>query len=99
MIFGAGGASRAAVYAMTKWLNCSPICASLSAAGSWGFVDKLGVSFADVVNRDDNEVNALIADFKKNASESFDPKLVHIKTIEEAESLPAPGSALSSFRF
>ncbi|KAK4699191.1 quinate dehydrogenase, partial [Phenoliferia sp. Uapishka_3] len=69
MIFGAGGASRAAVYAMNKWLGCNPIY---------------------VVNRDDSEVEALIADFKKNASESFNPTMIHIKTVEQAETLPAP---------
>ena len=70
MIFGAGGASRAAVYALNKWLNCNPIY---------------------VVNRDDAEVDALIADFKKNASDSFNPDMIHIKTVEQAAELPAPG--------
>lgn len=70
MIFGAGGASRAAVYALNKWLNCSPIY---------------------VVNRDDAEVEALIADYKKNATANFNPEMIHIKTVEQAASLPAPG--------
>ncbi|KAL8291420.1 hypothetical protein RQP46_002398 [Phenoliferia psychrophenolica] len=69
MIFGAGGASRAAVYALNKWMNCNPIY---------------------VVNRDDAEVDALIADFKNNATESFNPEMIHIKTVEQAKSLAAP---------
>ncbi|KAM0755185.1 quinate dehydrogenase [Meredithblackwellia eburnea MCA 4105] len=79
MIFGAGGAARASVYALNKWLNCSPIY---------------------VVNRDDGEVDALIADFKKNSTPTFNPELIHVKTVEQAESLAAPVyivSAVPSF--
>lgn len=63
----------AAVYALTKWLNCSPIY---------------------VVNRDDAEVEQFIDAFKKSATEAFNPELVHVKTVEEAEKLAAPGSFL-----
>ncbi|GAA5861682.1 hypothetical protein JCM1840_005230 [Sporobolomyces johnsonii] len=74
-VLGAGGACRAAVYALTKWLNCSPIY---------------------VVNRDDAEVEAFISDFKKNATESFNPTLVHVRTVEEAEKLEAPAYIVSA---
>lgn len=61
----------AAVYALTKWLNCSPIY---------------------VVNRDDAEVEQFIDAFKKTATEAFNPELVHVKTVEEAEKLASPGT-------
>ncbi|GAA5845920.1 hypothetical protein JCM9279_002424 [Rhodotorula babjevae] len=74
-VFGAGGACRAAVYALTQWLNCSPIY---------------------VVNRDDAEVDAFIADFERMTSDSFKPKLVHVKTVEQAEALDAPAYIVSA---
>ncbi|GAA6015953.1 hypothetical protein JCM10207_006818 [Rhodosporidiobolus poonsookiae] len=74
-VLGAGGACRAAVYALDQWLNCSPIY---------------------VVNRDDAEVKAFISAFEKNATETFKPKLVHVKTVEEAEGLEAPAYIVSA---
>ncbi|GAA5957400.1 hypothetical protein JCM8115_006979 [Rhodotorula mucilaginosa] len=74
-VLGAGGACRAAVYALTKWLNCSPIY---------------------VVNRDDAEVEQFIDAFKKSATEAFNPELVHVKTVEEAEKLAAPAYIVSA---
>ncbi|GAA5831593.1 hypothetical protein JCM11251_000762 [Rhodosporidiobolus azoricus] len=74
-VLGAGGACRAAVYALDQWLNCSPIY---------------------VVNRDDAEVEQFISDFKKNATDKFNPKLVHVKTVEEAEALEAPAYIVSA---
>lgn len=47
-----------------------------------------------VVNRDDAEVAQFIGDFAKNATDKFNPKLVHVKTVEEAEKLEAPGASL-----
>ncbi|KAF8861460.1 NAD(P)-binding protein [Acephala macrosclerotiorum] len=66
LIVGAGGASRAAVYALSTHLNCSKIY---------------------VLNRDDGEVESLIQDSKR-----LDPvpELVHVKSIEQAKSLPTP---------
>lgn len=66
------------MYALTKWLNCSPIY---------------------VVNRDDAEVEQFIDAFKKSATEAFNPELVHVKTVEEAEKLAAPGSSLLRYPF
>lgn len=43
-----------------------------------------------VVNRDDDEVSTMVASFKQNATLDFDPECVHIKTPEEAASLPTP---------
>lgn len=43
-----------------------------------------------VVNRDDNEVEAMLADFKKNETENFHPEMLHVKTPEQASKLPAP---------
>lgn len=65
------------MYALTKWLNCSPIY---------------------VVNRDDAEVEQFIDAFKQSATEAFNPELVHVKTVEEAEKLAAPGSFLLLLR-
>lgn len=44
-----------------------------------------------VANRDDGEVEALIADYKKNASPAFDPTMIHIKSPEQVAGLEAPG--------
>ncbi|KAK4047286.1 hypothetical protein OIO90_006247 [Microbotryomycetes sp. JL221] len=75
MIFGAGGASRAAVYALNKWMNCNPIY---------------------VANRDDGEVEALINDYKRNASDAFNPRMIHIKSPEEVKNLEAPAYIVSA---
>ncbi|KAL1849486.1 hypothetical protein Plec18167_003090 [Paecilomyces lecythidis] len=60
LIVGAGGASRAAVYALSSHLHCSTIY---------------------ILNRDDQEVEALLRDSRKLP---IIPKIVHIKTIEQA---------------
>lgn len=44
-----------------------------------------------VANRDDGEVEALIADYKKNASPDFNPTMIHIKTPEQVVELEPPG--------
>ncbi|KAM0787159.1 hypothetical protein ACM66B_006409 [Microbotryomycetes sp. NB124-2] len=75
MIFGAGGASRAAVYALNKWMNCNPIY---------------------VANRDDGEVEALINDYKKNASSAFNPTMIHIKSVDQVKDLEAPAYIVSA---
>ncbi|KAI4721899.1 shikimate [Aureobasidium sp. EXF-10727] len=73
MIVGAGGASRAAVYALAVELQCPVVY---------------------VVNRDDQEVEDLIADTRALLSTpgSDQPlcKVVHLHTVEQASSLPAP---------
>lgn len=73
MIVGAGGASRAAVYALAVELGCPVIY---------------------VVNRDDQEVEDLIADTQSLLStpESTKPlcEIIHIKSIEQARYLAAP---------
>lgn len=66
LIVGAGGASRAAVYALTSHLNCSKIY---------------------VLNRDDQEVEALIRDSNKLP---VVPELIHIKTLEQAKEYSTP---------
>ena len=43
-----------------------------------------------VVNRDESEVEHMIADFKKSATPSFNPEMIHVKTPEQAKELPAP---------
>jgi hypothetical protein len=67
---------RAAVYALNKWLNCSPIY---------------------VVNRDREESLAFIKAFKDSASETFNPELIHVETVEEAEKLDSPGELSSLY--
>ncbi|GAA6012759.1 hypothetical protein JCM11491_002552 [Sporobolomyces phaffii] len=74
-VLGAGGACRAAVYALNKWLNCSPIY---------------------VVNRDRDESLAFIKAFKDSASETFNPELIHVETVEEAEKLDSPAYIVSA---
>ncbi|KAH0043234.1 shikimate, partial [Aureobasidium melanogenum] len=73
MIVGAGGASRAAVYALAVELRCPVLY---------------------VVNRDDQEVEDLIVDTRAmlSAPGSSEPlcKIVHIRNLEQASSLPAP---------
>ncbi|KAJ9144594.1 Quinate dehydrogenase [Pleurostoma richardsiae] len=66
LIVGAGGASRAALYALASHLDCSTIY---------------------VLNRDDQEVADLVRDSKKLP---VVPKLIHVKTMEQAENYPAP---------
>jgi quinate dehydrogenase len=43
-----------------------------------------------VINRDDSEVDAMLADFANSRLPSFRPEMIHVKTVEQAESLPAP---------
>ena len=43
-----------------------------------------------VVNRDDGEVETMLADFKKSALDTFRPECIHVKTPEQAADLPAP---------
>ncbi|GAA5915168.1 shikimate dehydrogenase family protein [Sporobolomyces salmoneus] len=74
-VLGAGGACRAAVYALNKWLGCSPIY---------------------VVNRDREESLAFIKAFKNSASETFNPELIHVETVEEAEKLDSPAYIVSA---
>lgn len=73
MIVGAGGASRAAVYALAVELKCPVIY---------------------VVNRDDQEVQDLIADTRallaKSGSEEQVSKIVHLRGLEQARELPVP---------
>lgn len=66
LIVGAGGASRAAVYALSSHLSCPKIY---------------------VLNRDDAEVEALVVDSQKLA---VAPKIVHVKSVEEASNLDTP---------
>jgi quinate dehydrogenase len=66
LIVGAGGASRAAVYALSSHLSCTTIY---------------------VLNRDDIEVETLVADTQKITPT---PKIIHLKSLEEASSLDTP---------
>ncbi|KAL2835654.1 hypothetical protein BJY01DRAFT_258971 [Aspergillus pseudoustus] len=68
MVYGAGGASRAAVYALWAKLKCSTIY---------------------VVNRDEREVVEMIEDLQRYPS-LFNPQIVHVRTLEDAVSLPPP---------
>lgn len=73
MIVGAGGASRAAVYALAVELKCPVIY---------------------VVNRDNQEVKDLIVDTRALLSTPGSPeplcKIVHVRNLEQASSLPTP---------
>ena len=71
LIIGAGGASRAAVYALFAELECAEIY---------------------VVNRDAQEVADLLLDAKAytSSSSSRQPQLIHITSVSQAETLPAP---------
>lgn len=71
VLIGAGGAARAAVFALTK---------------------SFGVREVYVVNRDDDEVDRLIAD----CSEPIGVKMVHVKSIEQAQAFPLPSLILST---
>lgn len=66
LIVGAGGASRAAVYALANHLHCPTIY---------------------ILNRDDQEVENLINDSRRLP---IIPKIIHVKTLSEAEKLPTP---------
>jgi quinate dehydrogenase len=63
LIVGAGGAARAAVYALVKEVGCRPVY---------------------VVNRDGDEVRALVEDAGEYGEEA---ELVHLRTEEEARGL------------
>lgn len=73
MIYGAGGASRAAVYALCRGLGYDTIY---------------------VVNRDDQEVVDLINDTKNYTG--LRPNIVHIRTLQQAQSLPSPDYIVST---
>lgn len=76
-----------AAFALVSLLTASTIRrAAVYALDQW-----LNCSPIYVVNRDDAEVEQFISDFKKNATDKFNPKLMHVKTVEEAEKLEAPG--------
>ncbi|KAL4911347.1 hypothetical protein BDW74DRAFT_172809 [Aspergillus multicolor] len=64
LIVGAGGASRAAVYAISQHLHCSTIY---------------------ILNRDRDEVQALIRDAGRLPST---PEIIHIETLDAALSIP-----------
>jgi quinate dehydrogenase len=64
VIVGAGGASRAALYALSSHLHCRTIY---------------------VLNRDDQEVQALVRDAQKLPDV---PDIVHVKTLEQAQQIP-----------
>lgn len=66
LIVGAGGASRAAVYALHTTFRASAIY---------------------ILNRDDSEVAALLADAQRL---SPPPKIIHVKTVEQAKELETP---------
>jgi quinate dehydrogenase len=67
LVIGAGGASRAAVYALSADLGCHTIY---------------------VINRDGDEVEALIRDSEKHGLGKL--KLIHVTSVSQAESLPCP---------
>jgi quinate dehydrogenase len=71
LVIGGGGTSRAAVYALQKWLGCSPIY---------------------MINRDKGEVDAVMNDCK---AQGFGDDIIHISSIEQAESLEGPGAVVS----
>jgi quinate dehydrogenase len=66
LIVGAGGASRAAVYALSSHLHCPDIY---------------------VLNRDGDEVKALMRDAKTLPSQV---NIVHVQTLEQAQSCDSP---------
>ncbi|RDW57115.1 hypothetical protein BP6252_13861 [Coleophoma cylindrospora] len=67
LVIGAGGASRAAVYALSADLGCNTIY---------------------VINRDEDEVRALLADAQKHGKGKLE--LIHITSVSQAEQVPNP---------
>ena len=67
LVIGAGGASRAAVYALAT-LGCKEVY---------------------IVNRDLEEVDALMRDMQ-NYSPQDRPNVIHVQTVQQAKLLPAP---------
>ena len=67
LVIGAGGASRAAVYALSVDLKCNTIY---------------------VINRDEDEVKALLADAQKHGRGKLE--LIHVTSVSQAEQLPSP---------
>ncbi|KAL2865920.1 shikimate dehydrogenase family protein [Aspergillus lucknowensis] len=63
LIIGAGGASRAAVYALSEHLHCPELY---------------------ILNRDDDEVAALIRDAQRLP---HPPQITHVKTLDQAKAL------------
>lgn len=74
LVYGAGGASRGAVYALVAGIGCTTIY---------------------IVNRDDEEVAALVADVNAYAA-TTKPRLIHITSMEEAARLQDPGYIIST---
>lgn len=74
MVYGAGGASRAAVYALASGFGCSTIY---------------------VVNRDEEEVAALVADVNAYTT-TTKPQIIHITSVEQASILQPPRYAIST---
>lgn len=76
MIYGAGGASRGALYALTRGLGCRTVY---------------------IVNRDDGEVEELLADVETlYGSASQKPQIVYLKSVEAAEDLRCPTYIIST---
>ncbi|KAK4940028.1 hypothetical protein LTR10_019765 [Elasticomyces elasticus] len=74
MVYGAGGASRAAIYALWAGLKCSKIY---------------------LVNRDSNEVAELLQDIHQH-SDSYQPDIIHVKTVSQAKTLQTPYHVVST---
>lgn len=74
MIYGAGGASRAALYALAVEIRLSTIL---------------------IINRDDAEVADFMADTLRY-KERFNLDIIHVKTAEQAKSLPVPSYVVST---
>lgn len=71
MVVGGGGAARSAVYALQRWMQCSPIY---------------------IVNRDRNEVAAVITECKERG---FREDLIDVATLKQAKELEGPGAIVA----
>jgi len=71
VVVGGGGAARSAVYAMQRYMQCSPIY---------------------IVNRDRNEVAAVIEECK---ARGYGDDLVDVATVKQAEDLEGPGAIVA----
>jgi quinate dehydrogenase len=74
LVYGAGGASRGAVYALAAGLGCKSIY---------------------IVNRDEEEVAALMADVDAYKT-TRKPQLIHVTSIEQAATLRCPHYVIST---